>query len=56
MNPHTRSVLRIVLLIVAVACFVAAWAVALGNEVFDSSNAGAFGYAGLAAFAASFLP
>ena len=44
-----------VLLAVAVVLFACAWFIALGNDVFGSTNAGAFGYAGLFFLAGSFL-
>lgn len=47
--------LRRILLVIAVVCFLVAWWIATGNS--DSwTNPGPWGYAGLATFAASFLP
>jgi hypothetical protein len=51
-----QSILRIVLLALAIVCFAAAWYISLGNELLDSTNAGAFGYAGLAFGFGAFLP
>lgn len=55
-NPEHRSLLKLILLIVAIVFFAVAWYISLGNDIFDSTNAGAFGYAGLAFGFASFLP
>lgn len=43
-----------ILLVAAVLCFVIAWLLTIGT--FDGGNPSAWGYAGLAAFAGSFLP
>lgn len=43
-----------ILLVLAVVLLVVAWLLTIGT--FDGGNPSAWGYAGLAAFAASFLP
>lgn len=56
MNERNMTVLRLVLVAAAVVLFLCAWFISLGKDVFDSTNAGAFGYFALALLAASFLP
>jgi hypothetical protein len=56
MTLNQRTTLRTILCLMAVVLFCLAWYIVLGNDIFDSTNAAAFGYCGLAFFAASFLP